>query len=225
MPSQQNRREFLGHLSVASAAMVGAPSFTLPHADGTEPANVETWDMSWLEALKSASYRAVIDASTFEDGYAPNLASGLIEHHKQAHPGTRDDQVRIVIVARRGGTPLVMNDALWQRFPLGEATKQNDGATNAPVRRNPFYKARAGASPEAAASTMENLKARGTIFLVCNIALNNWVRSLAETTKRDVEDVTKEVFANLVPGAIVQPSGVFALMRAQNAGCAYMRGA
>ncbi|HEY5418448.1 MAG TPA: hypothetical protein VIK41_26610 [Gemmatimonadaceae bacterium] len=28
---------------------------------------------------------------------------------------------------------------------------------------------------------------------------------------------------NFVPGTIVMPSGVFALMRAQNAGCASMR--
>lgn len=46
----------------------------------------------------------------------------------------------------------------------------------------------------------------------------------AEASKRDVAEVKKEVFANLVPGTIVVPSGVFALMRAQNAGCAYMRG-
>jgi hypothetical protein len=59
---------------------------------------------------------------------------------------------------------------------------------------------------------------------VCNIALNNYTRRLAETTKRDLAEAKKEIFANLVPGTIVVPSGVFALMRAQNAGCAYMRG-
>jgi intracellular sulfur oxidation DsrE/DsrF family protein len=39
-----------------------------------------------------------------------------------------------------------------------------------------------------------------------------------------VAEVKKEVYANFVPGTIVMPSGVFAIMRAQNAGCAYMRG-
>jgi len=54
--------------------------------------------------------------------------------------------------------------------------------------------------------------------------VNNWASSLAEAAKRDVTEVKKEVFSNLTPGTVVVPSGVFALMRAQNAGCAYMRG-
>jgi intracellular sulfur oxidation DsrE/DsrF family protein len=41
---------------------------------------------------------------------------------------------------------------------------------------------------------------------------------------RDVEEVQKDVRANLVPGAILVPSGIYALIRAQNAGCAYMPG-
>jgi intracellular sulfur oxidation DsrE/DsrF family protein len=178
--------------------------------------------MSWLERLKPASYRAVIDASTLEEGYAPDLAKGLIDTFHEVH-NTSDDQVRIVIVARRGGTPLVLGDAVWEKYPLGEDTKTTDG-DGAPYRRNPFYRPRPGASPESAATKLESLQKRGVILLVCNIALNNWSRNLAERTKRDAAEVKKEVFANLVPGTTVMPSGVFALMRAQNAGCAYMRG-
>jgi hypothetical protein len=53
----------------------------------------------------------------------------------------------------------------------------------------------------------------------------NWATSAAERTKRDVEEVKNDVRNGLVPGAILMPTGVFALVRAQNAGCAYMRGA
>ena len=130
----------------------------------------------FLERPKSATYRAVIDASTLEEGYAPDLANGLIHDFHEAH-GTSDDQIRIVIVARRGGTPLVLGDAIWEKFPLGEDTKVTDG-DGAPYRRNPFYRPRPGASPESAANKLESLQKRG----------------------------------------------VFSLMRAQNAGCAYMRG-
>jgi intracellular sulfur oxidation DsrE/DsrF family protein len=48
--------------------------------------------------------------------------------------------------------------------------------------------------------------------------------SFAQKTGRDVEEVRKEVRENLVPGAIAVPSGIFALIRAQNAGCAFMQG-
>jgi intracellular sulfur oxidation DsrE/DsrF family protein len=219
----QDRREFLEHLGVASAAILGTGALPLDASTSPPPnASSEPWDMSWLERLESATYRAVIDANTLEEGYAADLAGGLIDTYRDVH-GTSDDQVRIVIVARRAGTPLVLGDVVWEKYPLGEDTKMND-RDGAPYRRNPFYRPRPGASPESAPNKLESLQKRGVILLVCNVALNNWVRGLAERTKRDVADVKKEVFANLVPGTTVMPSGVFALMRAQNAGCAYMRG-
>ena len=42
--------------------------------------------------------------------------------------------------------------------------------------RNPFYRAREGASPDSAASKLESLQQRGMILLVCNIAATNWSR-------------------------------------------------
>jgi hypothetical protein len=62
------------------------------------------------------------------------------------------------------------------------------------------------------------------ISLVCNVSLGNMGRRFAEQTKRSVEEVQAELRANLVPGAIIVPSGIYALIRAQNAGCAFMLG-
>lgn len=223
MHTHPTRRAFITHLGVATAAAAGS-GFLPPDLHASPPpAEGGPWDMSWLDALARAAYRAVVDVSTLEEGYALHLAGMLIDQIREVH-GVPDEQVRIVLVHRRGGTPIVFNDTLWARFPLGEETEQTDPATNAPTRRNPFYTARPGASPESEAITLRALQKRGVITLVCNIAANNWSGSLAEATKRDVAQVKKEVFANLVPGTIVVPSGVFAIMRAQNAGCAYMRG-
>ena len=220
MPEHPSRRAFIAQLGLASAAVgSGVSPIESPSADGSP----DVWDMSWLESLKAASYRAVIDVSTLEDGYALHLASMLMDQAHEVH-GTPDEKTRIVLVHRRGGTPIVFNDTLWEHFPVGEQTKQTDDATKAPMRRNPFYEPRAGASKEHSATRLATLQKRGVIALVCNIAANNWAATLADATKRDVAEVKKEVFANLTPGTIVVPSGVFALMRAQNAGCAYMRG-
>ena len=62
------------------------------------------------------------------------------------------------------------------------------------------------------------------ISLVCNISLRNMGRRFAEQANRNVEEVQQEVRTNLVPGAIIVPSGIYALIRAQNAGCAFMPG-
>jgi hypothetical protein len=79
-------------------------------------------------------------------------------------------------------------------------------------------------SARAAASLLDALHARRAIFLLCNRASMNWATRAAERTKTDLEQVRADVRAGLVPGATLMPTGVFALARAQNAGCAYMRG-
>ena len=66
-------------------------------------------------------------------------------------------------------------------------------------------------------------RARGLTILVCNRALMNTARSHAERVKANVEQVQAEFRAELVPGAIVMPNGIFSLVRAQNAGCAYLK--
>lgn len=222
MARTNDRRAFLGHLGVASAAMLTTGALPLDAAESRESRANEPWDMSWLERLKTATYRAVIDANTFEEGYAVDLAKALMDGYHETH-GTTDEQVRIVIVARRLGTPVVLGDAIWAKYPIGEDTKMND-RDGTPYRRNPLYRPRPGASAESASTKLEALQKRGLILLVCNVAANNVSRRLAETTKRDPEEVKRDVFANFVPGTIVMPTGVFALMRAQNAGCAFMRG-
>lgn len=124
---------------------------------------------------------------------------------------------------RQLGTPLALGDAIWDKYALGEELKINDRTTRQAARRNPFLKAAAASgSPD---TSLETLRARGTILLLCNIAMNNWSSRHAELSKQSVEAVREEVRANLVPGTIVVPSGIFAIIRAQNAGCAFMRGA
>jgi intracellular sulfur oxidation DsrE/DsrF family protein len=221
MTRTTHRRGFLEKLGATSVALFGAGPLEAAIPNDPPPAGAP-WDMSWLERLKPAAYRAVIDANVLEEGYAADLANGLMNDFREVS-GTADDQVRIVIVARRLGTPLVFGDALWEKYPIGEDTKMND-RDGKPYRRNPFYRARPGASPESAVTKLESLQQRGVTLLVCNIAANNWARGLAQTVKADVEQVRKDVFANFVPGTLVMPSGVFAIMRAQNAGCALMRG-
>ena len=75
-------------------------------------------------------------------------------------------------------------------------------------------------SPE---STLPALRARGAVLLGCNMAAMGYASRLAERTKRDVGAVREEVRAGLVPGVLLMPSGVYATLRAQDAGCAFMR--
>jgi hypothetical protein len=221
-----HRREFLTQLSVAAAAIAfdanemraeSIPSIASVTA-GESP-----WDTSWLDRLAGAQYRVVFNASDIADGAAMDYAAGFLDGYHEVH-GTTDAQTRPVIVFRRLGTVMALNDMLWEKYNIGEDRKINDSSTHAPAKRNIFWKAGPKASPEAASDKIETLHQRGMISLVCAIAAGNVARGFAEKSGRPVDEVRDEVKANLVPGAILVPSGIYALIRAQNAGCAYMQG-
>ena len=225
------RRAFLAQLGAATAMLAGGAATTSLAAQLAEPgADVEAdrrqgspWDTSWIDRLANVPYRVVIDANAINDGYAIDLAAGFLDQFHEAH-GTTDAQTRAVIVMRQLGTPMALGDGLWDKYGIGEELKLNDPATKQLARRNLFYKARPGSWQGSHSNSLQALTARGTILLLCNIAMHNWSSRHAEAAKRSLDDVVAEVRAGLVPGTIVVPSGVYALIRAQNAGCAYMHG-
>jgi intracellular sulfur oxidation DsrE/DsrF family protein len=179
------------------------------------------WDTSWLDRLAKARYRVVFNANAIDDGGAFSHTSTFFDQYHEVH-NTADAETLPVVVFRRLGTPMALNDHLWDRYELGKETKTDDPDTGAAARRNVFW--RAGRSAGNTATKIETLHKRGMISLVCNISLGSMGRRFAEQANRNVEEVQQEVRTNLVPGAIIVPSGIYALIRAQNAGCAFMPG-
>ena len=86
----------------------------------------------------------VFNASDIADGAAMAYASTFFDHFHEAH-GTSDAQTRPVIVFRRLGTVMALNDMLWEKYAIGEDRKINDSSTHAPAKRNVFWKAAPGA--------------------------------------------------------------------------------
>ena len=119
-------------------------------------------------------------------------------------------------------TQMALNDAMWDRYNVGADRKVDDPLTKTAARRNPFWSAPAG--DRHAGSSIESLQKRGLICLACNVSLTSMGYSFGQKAGRDAAEVTKELRENLVPGAIAVPSGIYALIRAQNAGCAFMQG-
>ena len=61
------------------------------------------------------------------------------------------------------------------------------------------------------------------IVLCCDLALRRLVSLVAQADRVPAAQAKEKVLANLVPGTIVMPSGIFAVTRAQEAGCQYIR--
>jgi len=59
------------------------------------------------------------------------------------------------------------------------------------------------------------------MFCVCDMAMNVFSAILAEKTSKDAAEIKKEWISGVLPGIQVVPSGVWALGRAQEHGCAY----
>jgi intracellular sulfur oxidation DsrE/DsrF family protein len=221
MTSNSDRRAFLGQLGALAATMTldRDEMRAAAHARGAN----ETWDTSWLDRLAAARFRVVFNTSEIAEGNVLSYVDSFLSDFHTVH-GTTDQQTRPVVVFRRLGTPMGFNDKIWERYAIGEDLKIRDSNTHTFATRNVYWKPRDGATGWEAEYALEPLVRRGLISLVCNVALSNWSNRMAERLKRDPEAVKSEVRENLIPGAILVPSGIYALIRAQNAGCAFMPG-
>ena len=240
-PSRTPRREFLGQLAagvaLASAAcapaVASAPAPAPTSAPTTGAAPVppappaqQKWDDSWVAKVSAAKYRAVFDGPALADGEVAGQAWAFMKDTHDAL-GAADAEMAAVLVMRHAGIPFALNDVLWDRYKLGKRFKVQDPTTGKPARRNPLLHSDkddkyALVAPD---GTLTALKARGATLLACNRALRFAAYEISQQTKQSMNDARAEVFANLVDGVIVQPSGVYAVLRAQEAGCAYIRSA
>jgi intracellular sulfur oxidation DsrE/DsrF family protein len=59
------------------------------------------------------------------------------------------------------------------------------------------------------------------MFAVCNAAMTVYSAALAQGMNKKPEDILNEWKAGLLPGVQIVPSGVWAVGRAQEHGCAY----
>ncbi|MFI5244014.1 MAG: hypothetical protein ACHQQR_02230 [Gemmatimonadales bacterium] len=236
-----NRRRFIASVAGGTAALAaagfsagellaqggpGIPNYPPPQGG---------WDMSWLDRVGRAKHRQVFDAPDVADGLALTHASLVLRGYADVYQ-TSDADMAAVIVYRHQGLPAVMNDDMWSRLKLGERTKVKDPATNEFALRNPYLKLKPGEAnappgPEGGGggggntplSGLDSLISRGVIVLCCNLALIQHGGRLARAESMSIEDARAAVIAALVPGVIRMPSGVFAVMRAQEAGCHFVR--
>ena len=70
---------------------------------------------------------------------------------------------------------------------------------------------------------LDALIGRGVTVLCCNLALMRFAGQLAKEANISQDEARAQVAASVVPGVIRQPSGIFAVSRAQEAGCHFIR--
>jgi hypothetical protein len=216
-----SRRDFLSTLGVgAVAAANGAPL----HGAVTPPAQLvpiaADWDVSWADRV-TGTVRGVFDSPEIHDGAGMFRAIIWREHHKAVY-GTPIDQISSVLVIRHAAISMIMNDAFWAEYKLGKMEKIKDQQTKKWTEMNPFRAAPADTPQQWAGYTLEAFLKSGGIILACNMAFGQMVGMVAEKQKLKGEAARTKALEYVIPGVILQPSGIFAVMRAQQAGCHYM---
>jgi hypothetical protein len=214
MPS---RRSFLGLLG----AGVALPALTAREAVAhPAPLAGAKWDMSWVDRI-GGSYRAVFDAPEINDGAGMFRAVMWRDQYKEVY-GTDPAEMSAVLVIRHSAMPMVMSDAFWDRYELGKARKIKDGKSWA--RRNP-YRSSDGLPKQWAGYSMEAFRDSGGIILGCNLAFGQMVGMVAKEEKLKQTEAREKALEHLMPGVTLMPSGIFAVARAQAAGCVFVAAA
>lgn len=216
-----DRRNFLGLIGAgAASAAISSPLVATPSAGSTRPVSAE-WDVSWVERV-TGSLRGVFDAPEISEGDPVFRAIAWKKNYAAVY-GTKPTEMSAVLVLRHNAVPMIMNDAFWARFGLGKELGINNPGTDTPVTVNPFRTTMPGTPPAWADFHLEAFQADRGIVLACHVAFSLLlVPRVAKAENLSPEAADARAREYVLPGVILQPSGVFAAMRAQQAGCSYI---
>ncbi|HLQ69894.1 MAG TPA: hypothetical protein VK124_10255 [Gemmatimonadales bacterium] len=212
------RRGFLGTLAASTAAgLASLTPLSLEAATKTRRIPENAADAAfeaWLNKI-TGKHKMLFDAPEVNSGM-PVVWPRVWLNGNNENYGTKDTDNSAVIVLRHAGIPIAMHDALWAKYKLGEVFNIKDG--DAAATRNVFAKQMPLPLP---GTGIEQLLASGAQFGVCNVALTIYSGAVAQKMGLDPAAVKAEWVAGLIPGAQVVPSGVLAVARSQEKGCAY----
>jgi hypothetical protein len=214
------RRTFLESLALGA---VGATALDFADPAGLSAQAAGHWDLTWTTRLK-AKRRAVMDVPEIEDGYGVWRAIIWRRQYAQVF-GLAESAINSVLIIRHNAIVLALNSAFWDRYGLGAENGVKDPATGEPARGNPVAE-RTGerALPQQFAGlTIEDFVASGGIVLGCALAFRDCVDRVSRTDTISMEEADRRARSMLLPGVVMQPSGVFAAVVAQDYGCHYVR--
>ncbi len=219
-----DRRKFLGALGVGALAAASAAPLAAERSPRLPKPVSDKYDMSWVDRIRG-KHRAVFDSPGFSDGGAVFRAALWRDQLAEMYGIERTDSTPVVVV-RHEGIPLAMNSAFWERFEIGKELEVKDSKKKW-LTVNPVEKAEPDAKGPWANYNITSLLASGGIVLACDLAFGQMVykvRSEDKKVKRTSKEAREIALGFLIPGIILQPSGFFAVLRAQEEGCGFIVG-
>jgi hypothetical protein len=219
-----NRRTFLGAAAVNAAALASMPGSLLANVprDITASYSSDDWDVSWPSKL-SGKHKAVFDNAEVESGYGVWRAAAWARQNMEVLKAPMKD-VTPAIVLRHNAIVLAMQQPFWDKYGIGASKKVTHPLSGEATDRNPVLLGeKEGIPAPFNQATVTNQMSHGVVVLACNLALQDCVDLITREDKVDAAEARKRALAYMIPGIILQPSGVFAVTLAQEAGASYVK--
>ena len=223
----ETRREFIGQLTTGAAAfgvLPFAPNLIAARFGVTTPATAaEDFDLSWVNRIKG-KHKAIFDVPEIESGYGVWRASIWVNQYRDILKA-KESEITPLLVLRHNAIVLAMRQEYWDKYGIGAAHKVTHPVTMQGTDRNPvLLSSKRNEQPDTFDGfALDQYLGRGQIALACNLAFQEVTETIKAADKVGDDEARKRGLALMVPGVIMQPSGVFAVIRAQEAGCAYIR--
>jgi len=217
------RRQFVDSITLGATAFAAMPAaLVVPPGEFTNPLSQDAWDTRWPERL-GGKVRTVFDVPEIESGYGVWRATIWARQYEQVL-GVPARDLSTALVIRHNAIILAMQQGFWDRYGIGTANRVTHPVSGEPTSRNPvLLRAGDGVSAPQVGLALDRFIAAGGIALACDLALQDLVALIQRTDNVPEAQAKDEARKWLVPGVILQPSGVFAVLRAQQAGALYIR--
>lgn len=236
------RRDFLRNASLGAAALAAFPQLAeaeplrrdwtreraeqlaelaeLEALDMQPPAQPpQQWDTSWTAKI-TGKHRAMFDVPDIDGGVGVFRAAIWGRQYTDVLKLQPSD-LSTVVVLRHGGIPLIMTNEFWTTYEVGKQLKikNEKGKTQKSNPVLPDPEAKGPGSPY----TLDKLIAAGAIALGCNMAFRSVVSVVEKKDKLKPAEARTKALSMVIPGVILQPSGIFANVMAEEAGCHFVR--
>lgn len=239
MPSA--RRTFLKQASAGAAAFLALPATVSAHSAGVtdeaEPATMsrasweaamadwevqqtESWDTSWTKRV-TGKHKAMFDVPEIEGGVGVSRAAFWGRQYMDVLKVT-PAELSTVIVIRHAAIFLLMNQEYWTTYEVGKARKLKNDRGKV-QQYNPVLAAPGDARAANNTMLLDKQLANGAIVLGCNLAFRSVVSLIEKKDKIPNAAAREKAKGMIVPGVIMQPSGIFANVMAEEAGCVFVQ--
>lgn len=221
----QDRREFLERIATGAMLATFPTSIDVLGAfhSPVSSVNAEEFDLTWVNRI-TGKYRAVFDVPEIDSGYGVWRTSLWVKQYMDVlKAGARDCSP--VLVLRHHGIALAMTQAFWDTYGVAKENTVTHPVTQQGTDRNPalLSSSRNEVPADFDDVALDKYIGRGGIALACNLAFDDMIQLVSKKDGTTGDAARKTALAGLVPGVLLQPSGVFAALRAQDAGCKYLR--